>query len=126
MAVDPLSLPQNLGDGLRLRSATPLDADALAAFNGEIHADVPGQPDVAMADWTRDLLTRPHPTFRPRPVHDRGGGFQQPHRFVAHPDPTDVVYDGVTFDVGRIEWSAPTPTSAVAASSAARWTLPIV
>jgi GNAT superfamily N-acetyltransferase len=103
MAVDPLSLPQNLGDGLRLRSATPLDADALAAFNGEIHADVPGQPDVAMADWTRDLLTRPHPTFRPDlfTIVEEVSSSRIASSLTLIPQTWS--YDGVTFDVGRIE-----------------------
>lgn len=59
------ALPLDLGDGLRLRHATARDADALAAFNGRIHGNDPGEPDDEAASWTRDLLTKPHPTFRP-------------------------------------------------------------
>ena len=61
---DPV-LPIDLGDGLRLRSATPADAETLATFNGEMHTNDPAEPDQSSANWTRDLLTRPHPTFRP-------------------------------------------------------------
>jgi len=59
-----LTLPRDLGDGLALRRSTPADADALAGFNKLIHRD-PGvtEPDEPVAAWTRDLLTRAHPTF---------------------------------------------------------------
>jgi hypothetical protein len=57
---------RDLGDGLILRRATPEDAEALGAFNARIHSDNgPDQPDERLAAWTRDLLTRPHPTFAP-------------------------------------------------------------
>lgn len=60
------SLIRDLGEGLILRRATPADADALAIFNGMIHSDEgPDKPDERVATWTRDLLTRPHPTFIP-------------------------------------------------------------
>jgi hypothetical protein len=57
-------LPRDLGDGLILRRSTPADADALAEFNKLIHRD-PGiaEPEETVAAWTRDLLTRAHPTF---------------------------------------------------------------
>jgi hypothetical protein len=59
-----LTLPRDLGDGLILRRSTPADADALAEFNKLIHRE-PGvtEPDETVAAWTRDLLTRAHPTF---------------------------------------------------------------
>ncbi len=58
------SLPRDLGDGLRLRRSTPADAEALADFNSRIHSDDGFEyPDVRLGAWTRDLLTRPHPTF---------------------------------------------------------------
>ncbi|HEX2032691.1 MAG TPA: GNAT family N-acetyltransferase [Chloroflexota bacterium] len=53
-----------LGDGLRLRHARAEDAEALAAFNGEVHGS-PGQPSVSVAAWVRDLLSGEHPTVRP-------------------------------------------------------------
>ena len=57
---------KDLGAGLILRRSTPEDADALADFNAGIHSDDgPEKPDERLAAWTRDLLTRPHPTFSP-------------------------------------------------------------
>jgi hypothetical protein len=55
---------RDLGDGLILRRSTPADAEPLADFCGRIHSDDgPDKPDVRIAAWTRDLLTKPHPTF---------------------------------------------------------------
>jgi hypothetical protein len=55
---------RDLGNGLVLRHGSPEDADILAAFNGEIHSeDELGKE--RLSTWTRDLLTRPHPTFKP-------------------------------------------------------------
>ncbi len=74
--IEPLA-PHDLGGGLRLRSATPADADALASFNAVIHTDAPGLPDTSIGAWTRDLLERPHPTFRPHMftiVEERASG----------------------------------------------------
>jgi len=62
-AIDPLP-PRDLGGGLLLRAATAADADALAAFNAKTHAVAPSLADTSIAAWTRDLLERPHPTFR--------------------------------------------------------------
>ena len=56
---------RDLGDHLILRRATPDDADTLAEFNALIHTDEPGQPDKRIASWTKDLITKPHPTFSP-------------------------------------------------------------
>ena len=96
-------LPLDLGDGLRLRVAAPADADALAAFNGEVHADEPGETDAAMAAWTRDLLTRPHPTFRPELctiVEEVATG-----RIASSLNliPQTWSYGGVELGVGRVE-----------------------
>jgi hypothetical protein len=55
---------RDLGDGLVMRRSTPADADALAEFNKMIHRDQGVvEPDEPVAAWTRDLLTRDHPTF---------------------------------------------------------------
>jgi hypothetical protein len=52
----------DLGNDLIMRRSTPVDADALSAFNGEIHSE--DEVDkLRLINWTRDLLTRPHPTF---------------------------------------------------------------
>lgn len=57
---------RDLGDGLILRRSSPADADALADFCGRIHSDEGfDHPDLRIAAWTRDLLTKPHPTFQP-------------------------------------------------------------
>lgn len=57
---------RNLGDGLVLRRSTPADADALADFNAIIHGDLETNArEEGVGIWTRDLLTRPHPTFDP-------------------------------------------------------------
>jgi len=97
------TLPLDLDGGLRLRSSTPADADALAAFNGEIHSDTAGEPDRWVAAWTRDLLERPHPTFRPELftiVEETDSG-----RIVSSLNliPQTWAYDGIEFGVGRIE-----------------------
>lgn len=60
------TFPQTLADGLRLRRSTAADAEALADFNAAVH----GEGETALtraglADWTRDLLSGAHPTFRP-------------------------------------------------------------
>jgi hypothetical protein len=57
---------RDLGDGLILRRATAEDAGPLAEFNSRIHSDDgPEHPDEKVAAWTRDLLSKPHPTFQP-------------------------------------------------------------
>lgn len=57
---------RDLGDGLVLRGATRADAEALAAFNSEIHCG-PGtnDPPEAISAWVKDLASGDHPTFRP-------------------------------------------------------------
>ncbi|KAA3644905.1 MAG: GNAT family N-acetyltransferase [Chloroflexi bacterium] len=57
---------KDLGDNLILRRSSPADADALADFNSRVHSDDGWeQPENHLEDWTRDLLTKPHPTFSP-------------------------------------------------------------
>jgi len=59
----PTALLRELEDGLVLRRSTAADADKLAEFNGIIHSDDgPEKPEERIGAWTRDLLTRPHPT----------------------------------------------------------------
>jgi GNAT superfamily N-acetyltransferase len=93
----------DLGDGLIVRRSTPEDADALAKFNGEVHAD-PGE-DFAehVALWTRDLLTMPHPTFDPGDftiVEDSGSG--EIVSCLSYISQT-WSYEGIEFGVGRSE-----------------------
>ena len=56
------SLPQTLSGGLILRRSTAADAEKLAEFNAFIHSDT-DEPDLKVAEWTRDLLRGDHPTF---------------------------------------------------------------
>lgn len=56
---------RDLGDGLILRRANREDADALSMFNARMHSDDGlDKPDERVAVWTRDLLEKPHPTFK--------------------------------------------------------------
>src|SRR5690349_1905475 len=53
---------RHLDGGLILRRGTAADAAELSALNAAVHGE-PHGPDDSIAVWTRDLLTRPHPTF---------------------------------------------------------------
>jgi len=94
---------ERLDGGLVLRRGTAADADELAAFYGAAVFGTPDRPDRHLAAWTRDLLTRSHPTFA-------DGGFTVVH----DPDPGRIVsalclipqtwsYAGVRVGVGRVE-----------------------
>ena len=56
---------RDLGNGLVMRRATREDADALSEFNANIHGEDDDAERKGVEAWTRDLLTRPHATFRP-------------------------------------------------------------
>jgi GNAT superfamily N-acetyltransferase len=91
-----------LEGGLILRRATGADVEALVAFNAAVHG-APGPPDPAIGAWTRDLLTRPHPTFGEGGflvVEDPAAG-----KLVSSLNliPQTWSYDGVPFGVGRVE-----------------------
>ena len=93
---------RDLGNGLVLRHASPEDADALSQFNGEMHADNEADRIHLMA-WTRDLLTRPHPTLKPQDftiIEEASTG-----RIVSSLNliPQTWSYEGVEFGVGRPE-----------------------
>jgi hypothetical protein len=96
------ALIRDLGDGLILRCATPADADALAAFNSRIHSDT-DEPDLRIAAWTRDLLTRPHPTFAPADFtiieHTPSSRIVSSLNLISQ----DWAYAGIPFGVGRPE-----------------------
>ncbi len=93
---------KDLGNDLVLRRSSIEDTDALAAFNSKIHAD--DDFDVlALAAWTRDLMIADHPTFS-----------LQDFTIVEDVKTKQIVsssclisqtwtYDGVPFNVGRIE-----------------------
>jgi hypothetical protein len=56
---------KELGEGLVLRQAVPSDAEPLSKFNAWIHQHEDSKtPDERVGMWTRDLFTRPHPTFK--------------------------------------------------------------
>jgi hypothetical protein len=94
---------KDLGAGLILRRSSPADAEALAEFCGIIHSDVPGRSDELIVAWTRDLLTRPHPTFHADDftvVEETGSG-----RIISTVNLISQTwtYDGLPFKVGRPE-----------------------
>jgi hypothetical protein len=60
---DSQTLPLDLGDGLILRRDTKADTQALVDFNGKIHAEGGTEREDKVAEWTRDLMEKPHPTF---------------------------------------------------------------
>jgi hypothetical protein len=88
---------KDLGDGLILRRSVPEDADQLAEFNSRIHED----PTVGV--WVRDLLLKPHPTFKPDDftiVEDTSTG-----KIVSSCNTISQTwtYAGIPFGVGRPE-----------------------
>ncbi len=93
-----------LGNGLILRRSCEADAEALAEFCARIHSDDgPDHPDQHIAAWTRDLLTKPHPTFHPEDftiVAEAASG-----RIVSTLNliPQTWTYEGIPFGVGRPE-----------------------
>ncbi len=95
---------RDLGNGLILRRSSTADADALADFCARIHSDAGyDQPDLYIAAWTRDLLTRPHPTFNPDDftvVEETATG-----RIVSTLNWISQTwsYEGIEFGVGRPE-----------------------
>ena len=59
-------LIKDLGGGLILRRAIPEDTESLAEFNSRVHSDDGWEkPFAPAAVWTRDLMTKDHPTFSP-------------------------------------------------------------
>ncbi len=97
-------LPYDLGDGLVLRFATPADAEALAQFNGRIHADEhPDHFDPMVAAWTRDLCSEQHPTIGPSNVilveDTRTSKVVSSMCLI----PQTWTYAGIPFGVGRLE-----------------------
>jgi hypothetical protein len=65
--IDNNSVIRDLGNGLILRSATAADAGALAEFESRVHSDMGwDKPDPHLVLWVRDLMLKPHPTFKPQ------------------------------------------------------------
>ena len=93
---------RDLGNGLIMRRSTPDDAQALGEFNGNIHGNDELDKQ-RLAAWTRDLLTRPHPTLNPDDftiVEESATG-----RIVSSMNliPQTWSYEGIEFGVGRPE-----------------------
>ena len=104
MSTQTKNIIRDLGDGLILRRSSAADADVLADFCSRIHSDAGfDQPDLYIAAWTRDLLTRPHPTFSPDDftvVEETATG-----RIVSTLNLISQTwsYEGIQFGVGRPE-----------------------
>ncbi|MBA3824640.1 MAG: GNAT family N-acetyltransferase [Ktedonobacterales bacterium] len=61
-----LATPHELGDGLRLRTATPADIEALVAFNGAVHTYTSdGAPSPRIMARVREWLDGTHPHIGP-------------------------------------------------------------
>ncbi len=95
---------RDLGDGLLLRRATVEDIEELVAFNARLHGDpATNQVDEGVGIWTRDLMSRPHPTFDLSDftiVEDSATG-----KIVSSLNLISQTwsYDGLSFGVGRPE-----------------------
>ncbi|MBK9925564.1 MAG: GNAT family N-acetyltransferase [Anaerolineales bacterium] len=93
---------RDLGNGLVMRRSSAEDVDALSAFNGLIHGE--DEADTKrLGAWTRDLLTRQHPTFHADDfliVEESSTG-----RIVSSMNliPQTWSYEGIEFGVGRPE-----------------------
>jgi hypothetical protein len=104
MSTSPDTLPQQLGDGLLLRWATPEDTEAIAAFNMRIHSDNPDEPLQFLGHWTRDLMNGRHPTTQASDftvVVDENNGGQIVSTLVLISQTWS--YAGIPFGVGRPE-----------------------
>jgi len=87
-----------------LRSATVADVETLAEFNSRVHSEEGwDEPDSHAGIWVRDLMLRPHPTFKPEDflvVEDTATG--------AIVSSTNLIaqtwsYGGIEIPVGRPE-----------------------
>ncbi len=95
---------RNLGEELILCRSMGADADALAEFNSRIHSDEGfDKPDLRVAEWTRDLVARPHPTFHEDDctlvVEAATGKIVSSMNLI----PQTWAYEGIPFGVGRPE-----------------------
>ncbi|HEX7976541.1 MAG TPA: GNAT family N-acetyltransferase [Anaerolineales bacterium] len=93
---------KDLGGGLVLRRANPADSAELAAFNAQVHGEDPADAE-RVSVWTRDLLEKPHPTFKPGDftvVEDtRTGKIVSTMNLISQ----TWAYGGIPFGVGRPE-----------------------
>ncbi len=106
----PKKVIADLGDGLIMRSAVREDADALAEFCAKVFMDEPladssgsGTEAYWIANWTRDLLGKPHPTLSPDDiiiVEDvEKGCIASTTTYLTQ----TWSYSGVEFEIGRAE-----------------------
>lgn len=103
-----LEQPQQLGDGLTLRWATPEDAEAIAQFNSYVHSDNPPEQEMSLYYWTLDLMSGRHPTVQPDDftvVVDESGKVISSVMLISQ----TWSYEGIPFGVGRPELVATLP-----------------
>lgn len=97
-----LPLIKSLGDGLVMRYSTAADAEKLADFNRRIHAEDEYDGE-GVAAWTRDLLLKPHPTFRKSDFviveKEETGEIVSTSNLISQ----TWLYDGIPFPLGRPE-----------------------
>ena len=101
-ATETFGLPQDLGDGLTLRWATPDDAEALAQFNLAMHSDDPDNPERFLYHWVHDLMNGRHPTTKASDftvVTDANGQIISSLNLISQ----TWAYEGIPFPVGRPE-----------------------
>jgi hypothetical protein len=95
---------KDLDEGLILCRSNADDAEGLAEFNSRIHSDDGfDSPDLRLAAWVRDMLARPHPTFKTDDftmVVEKASG-----RIISSMNliPQTWAYAGIPFTVGRPE-----------------------
>ncbi len=100
---DPeLKQPYPISDTLRLRRSCKEDSDALAEFNGRIHADNE-RDSIRLQNWTKDMLSGVHPAHHPDDftlVEETATG-----RIVSAMNLISQtwLYDGIPIKVGRPE-----------------------
>ena len=95
---------KHLEDGLILRRAKSEDTEELVTFNSEIHKyDREDEPNEFIAAWVRDLMTKPHPKFKPEDftvvVDAKTNQIVSSMNLI----PQTWCYEGVEFEVGRPE-----------------------
>ena len=107
-AARPTSILRDLREGLILRRSRPEDADGIAEFNSVIFGGV-DHPDDAFSAWVLDLMDGRLPGFSPEDftvVEDTSTG-----KIVSSLNLISQTwsYDGIPFEVGRVELVATLP-----------------
>ena len=87
-----------------IRSATPADADRLAEFCAEVFKDEPsGTEAYWIAEWIRDLLSKPHPTLNTDDVMVVEDVAKKRIVSTTTYMSQTLSYDGIEFEIGRPE-----------------------